>query len=597
MLLAAVAEIGADEIRVKTPVPPQVLALTETFRLEVGNEPNIEYMRVDDVSQAAAGIFGVTREAEDAEVWPARRHGIGAPVRVTLTAEGLRALIAELAGGDSELPAFASPADDGKTIGWLAGAWQKVTQVTTTMLDDAVAAVLESIGLPVHNDPVNYPYEYVQGLKDYEHAVVYKFGMMLNETAIAAPTEAGTEPLQIWENTSGAQRNLQLGLDAPQSVRIIQNAQTSTSPISLTGAPPDIVNNPATTILNPGDTVICWFNGTDSWRVMYLPPTLDADLAVIANMTPSNDDVLQRKSGNWASRTLAQLKTDLQPLTWTFATLVTGTSGFISNGAGSLATPAYRIIDAASGLRRSAANAWRMTMNGIDTMGWTSTSVTSYLRHRFEQAVSYKTLSYNTYSGGFGAALSADIANTTTLNFSLLPGDAAALLSQYPAPFIATISNGLGNSETVLVDTLSATTGNGTIKSGTRGVFGTTAAAALVADGATIDVVQEGLTATGGAVVAAATHPSIISLGGGETDVLIPVGLGGTPLASPSDGQIMTILDAQGDASAAPKHIKMWTSATSPGYYTDITDIDTDSGAVQLIFVQGSTTWKVIGRA
>lgn len=37
----------------------------------------------------------------------------------------------------------------------------------------------------------------------------------------------------------------------------------------------------------------------------------DSDLTAIAGLTPSNDDVLQRKSGAWTNRTLAQLKTDL----------------------------------------------------------------------------------------------------------------------------------------------------------------------------------------------------------------------------------------------------------------------------------------------
>lgn len=37
----------------------------------------------------------------------------------------------------------------------------------------------------------------------------------------------------------------------------------------------------------------------------------DSDLTTIAGLSPSNDDVLQRKSGAWANRTLAQLKTDL----------------------------------------------------------------------------------------------------------------------------------------------------------------------------------------------------------------------------------------------------------------------------------------------
>ena len=38
---------------------------------------------------------------------------------------------------------------------------------------------------------------------------------------------------------------------------------------------------------------------------------LDADLTAIAALTPSNDDLLQRKSGAWTNRTPAQVKTDL----------------------------------------------------------------------------------------------------------------------------------------------------------------------------------------------------------------------------------------------------------------------------------------------
>lgn len=39
--------------------------------------------------------------------------------------------------------------------------------------------------------------------------------------------------------------------------------------------------------------------------------TLDADLTTIAGLSPSNDDVIQRKSGAWTNRTPAQLKLDL----------------------------------------------------------------------------------------------------------------------------------------------------------------------------------------------------------------------------------------------------------------------------------------------
>lgn len=38
---------------------------------------------------------------------------------------------------------------------------------------------------------------------------------------------------------------------------------------------------------------------------------LDSDLTAIAALTPSNDDVVQRKAGAWTNRTMAQVKTDL----------------------------------------------------------------------------------------------------------------------------------------------------------------------------------------------------------------------------------------------------------------------------------------------
>ena len=38
---------------------------------------------------------------------------------------------------------------------------------------------------------------------------------------------------------------------------------------------------------------------------------IDADLTAIAALSPSNDDVLQRKAGAWTNRTMAQLATDL----------------------------------------------------------------------------------------------------------------------------------------------------------------------------------------------------------------------------------------------------------------------------------------------
>lgn len=47
----------------------------------------------------------------------------------------------------------------------------------------------------------------------------------------------------------------------------------------------------------------------------------DADLTTIAGLSPSNDDLLQRKSGGWTNRTIAQLLTDLAAAGTTFQPL------------------------------------------------------------------------------------------------------------------------------------------------------------------------------------------------------------------------------------------------------------------------------------
>ncbi len=52
---------------------------------------------------------------------------------------------------------------------------------------------------------------------------------------------------------------------------------------------------------------------------------LDADLTAIAGLSPSNDDIIQRKSGAWTSRTIAQLTTDLLSATATTQVLYNDT--------------------------------------------------------------------------------------------------------------------------------------------------------------------------------------------------------------------------------------------------------------------------------
>lgn len=63
--------------------------------------------------------------------------------------------------------------------------------------------------------------------------------------------------------------------------------------------------------------------GTQAWSTLTSTPTtlsgygitdaqpLDGDLTAIAALTPTNDDIIQRKAGAWTNRTIAQFKTDL----------------------------------------------------------------------------------------------------------------------------------------------------------------------------------------------------------------------------------------------------------------------------------------------
>lgn len=56
-----------------------------------------------------------------------------------------------------------------------------------------------------------------------------------------------------------------------------------------------------------------------AFRVNGVYQPLDSDLTAVAGLSPSNDDILQRKAGAWTNRTIAQLLTDLN-LDATYAT-------------------------------------------------------------------------------------------------------------------------------------------------------------------------------------------------------------------------------------------------------------------------------------
>ena len=76
-------------------------------------------------------------------------------------------------------------------------------------------------------------------------------------------------------------------------------------------ASPALTGNPTAPTASGGDndTSIATTAFVQTALGSYQP--LDADLTAIAALSPSNDDIIQRKAGAWTNRTVAQFKTDL----------------------------------------------------------------------------------------------------------------------------------------------------------------------------------------------------------------------------------------------------------------------------------------------
>jgi hypothetical protein len=100
---------------------------------------------------------------------------------------------------------------------------------------------------------------------------------------------------------------------------------------------------------------------------------LDADLTAIAALSPTNDDIIQRKTGAWTNRTMAQLAADLtalQPATgWISYTAVTPTRTAADD-------PTYTIqfasVDLTAVLQEAMPVRW--TQNSIIRYGWISSA-------------------------------------------------------------------------------------------------------------------------------------------------------------------------------------------------------------------------------
>lgn len=115
---------------------------------------------------------------------------------------------------------------------------------------------------------------------------------------------------------------------------------------------------------------------------------LDSDLTAIAALTPSNDDIIQRKSGAWTNRSMAQLAADLGVATQAIRTTSTsltlaGSSGDrfyqmtsgLSSATESVVQMSMEFAATFTGLRIRTTNTqsatgsmvWTLRVNGVDT--------------------------------------------------------------------------------------------------------------------------------------------------------------------------------------------------------------------------------------
>lgn len=75
------------------------------------------------------------------------------------------------------------------------------------------------------------------------------------------------------------------------------------------------------------------YNKTETDTLLTAKQAADSDLTAIAALTPSNDDLIQRKAGAWTNRTIAQLLVDLAAAGTTFQPLdadLTALAGLVS---------------------------------------------------------------------------------------------------------------------------------------------------------------------------------------------------------------------------------------------------------------------------
>ena len=110
-------------------------------------------------------------------------------------------------------------------------------------------------------------------------------------------------------------------VDGDEEFRVVDDpggANERTGKVTVDAVKDYVQSDLDLTYLSDADAASTYLSKADAVST-YQP--VDTDLTAISGLTPSNNDVLQYKTGAWANRTLAQLMTDLAALGTTFQPL------------------------------------------------------------------------------------------------------------------------------------------------------------------------------------------------------------------------------------------------------------------------------------
>jgi len=141
---------------------------------------------------------------------------------------------------------------------------------------------------------------------------VQAYSANLDEYAGVNPTTAG---LALLDDVDNVAQLITLGLTATASeINTLDGITATTAELNiLDGVTATASELNALDGITATVTELNYTDGVTSAIQTQLDAkqALDSDLTAIAGLSPTNDDIIQRKSGAWTNRTMAQLKTDL----------------------------------------------------------------------------------------------------------------------------------------------------------------------------------------------------------------------------------------------------------------------------------------------